>query len=296
MGGDDGADLAVTKRVVTSGELDLIASLQRFHTNQGEMLTYEVRRAWEKKCEETLAAMRQGLEPPWQPAIEHGTGKPYYVNHETGESQWNRPDQPIYVVATAVEMASPRVIEVLPIEFDVTAMVMDRSTAKDAYTYTGTVTEVTDQRIDNYIYTGTVNEAGKPEGRGIQKYDNGNIYECDFQNGKKHGEGTATKANGDKYEGAFADSKRHGSGTYTYANGDKYVGNYVEDKMHGSGAYKFANGDEHVGDFEHGKSPRKAPSEQWQQQRTAAATATEDPNVAVVISTEPSEIQLELGS
>ena len=49
MGGDDGADLAVTKRVVTSGELDLIASLQRFHTNQGEMLTYEVR-TWEKNA------------------------------------------------------------------------------------------------------------------------------------------------------------------------------------------------------------------------------------------------------
>tara|TARA_B110000285_G_C15014599_1_gene558342 strand:+ start:62 stop:292 length:231 start_codon:yes stop_codon:yes gene_type:complete len=40
-------------------------------------------------------------------------------------------------------------------------------------------------------YTGTMKE-GKPEGQGLMKYANGNIYEGEWKDGKKYGHGTKT--------------------------------------------------------------------------------------------------------
>ena len=51
-------------------------------------------------------------------------------------------------------------------------------------------------------------ENDKKEGKGIYKYDNGDIYEGYFKNDKKEGKGIYKYKNGDIYEGDFKNDIR----------------------------------------------------------------------------------------
>jgi hypothetical protein len=91
----------------------------------------------------------------------------------------------------------------------------------------GNLLAVVDKPFLNCTYTGTVNEAGEPHGKGVQKFENGDVYDGEFQKGEKVGKGTYTWVQGDKYEGDFADLEVSGKGTYSSVDGRSYVGNFV---------------------------------------------------------------------
>ena len=117
-----------------------------------------------------------------------------------------------------------------------------------------TAQDVTTGKItyeDGY-YQGEIYE-GKPHGRGIRTWSNGNRYEGDFDQGKRHGRGVFTWSNGDRYEGDFNKDWRHGKGVYTEANGNRYEGDFDQGWHHGKGVYTEANGDRYEGDFDEGK-------------------------------------------
>ncbi len=73
------------------------------------------------------------------------------------------------------------------------------------------------------VYKGEM-AAGKPHGKGIVVFDNGNSYEGNFVKGKRHGYGVYTFADGEKYEGEWFQNQQHGQGTYYFNNNNKYVG------------------------------------------------------------------------
>ena len=77
-----------------------------------------------------------------------------------------------------------------------------------------------------FTYIGPVDEASKACGKGRRTYDNGNVYEGDFENDNMHGHGTYTWA---VYVGEYVAGKPEGHGTYTLADGRvDYDGQWLE--------------------------------------------------------------------
>jgi hypothetical protein len=68
---------------------------------------------------------------------------------------------------------------------------------------------------------------GLPHGRGIYTFENGNVYEGDYNQGKIHGFGVIKFPDKRRFEGQFKDNKKNGRGKYEGANG-VYEGNYGE--------------------------------------------------------------------
>ena len=118
------------------------------------------------------------------------------------------------------------------------------------------------------------------EGKGMERYSNGNKYEGDFVKGKAHGKGVYHWANGevydgewyagvkegygmwrgifgDSYLGQWKNSKADGHGVHQWKNGDRYEGSWVNCLKHGKGSDIFANGDVYTGNYAFGKADGK---------------------------------------
>ena len=54
-------------------------------------------------------------------------------------------------------------------------------------------------------------------------------YQGEMMGGKPHGKGVTTYDNGDVYQGEYVKGKRQGRGVYTFADGEKYAGDYFQD-------------------------------------------------------------------
>ena len=50
-----------------------------------------------------------------------------------------------------------------------------------------------------FLYTGPVNAAGEAHGRGTARFENGDVFEGDFQNNRQHGVGTCKCAQNSEY-------------------------------------------------------------------------------------------------
>lgn len=88
-----------------------------------------------------------------------------------------------------------------------------------------------------FTYIGPVDEASKACGKGRRTYDNGNVYEGDFENDNMHGHGTYTFANGRVYVGEWVAGKPEGHGTMSFDGGGVYVGEWVAGQKEGHGTY-----------------------------------------------------------
>ena len=104
----------------------------------------------------------------------------------------------------------------------------------------------------NGTYTGERID-GKKQGIGTYKWNDGAVYEGEFDNDQINGSGALTIPEKGTYNGTFVNGKRSGQGIYTFTNGDKYEGNWENDKMSGQGTYTFADGDTYVGEFKDNK-------------------------------------------
>lgn len=95
--------------------------------------------------------------------------------------------------------------------------------------------------------------AGKPHGRGILQFANGNKYLGHWDDSYRQGEGRLVFAEGHEYKGEFLRNAFHGYGVMTYANGDRYEGQWAQDRPHGEGSYFFKNGQRYEGEFREGR-------------------------------------------
>ncbi len=103
-------------------------------------------------------------------------------------------------------------------------------------------------------YEGDVDSNGIPNGNGIIKYKNGDIYEGEIINGKANGKGSFTSTNGNKYEGEWVDDKPNGSGKMVkLINGKKseYIGK-VENGKKTNGITTYEDGSKFEGEYQNG--------------------------------------------
>lgn len=97
-------------------------------------------------------------------------------------------------------------------------------------------------------FTGVIND-GKANGKGILKYDTGDVYEGIFKDNKRNGQGIKTWTDGSNYNGNWKEDKKNGKGTFSTVNGDKYIGDWSDDDINGQGTFSFANGDIYSGNW-----------------------------------------------
>lgn len=74
----------------------------------------------------------------------------------------------------------------------------------------------------------------QPDGRGMQKWENGNEFQGYYLMGKKNGLGEL-KTEKYVYFGNFENDKISGFGNMDFTNGDKYVGNFSNGLFDGKG-------------------------------------------------------------
>lgn len=84
-------------------------------------------------------------------------------------------------------------------------------------------------------YEGEWDEEGCKDGRGVQTWVDGSLYEGYWRQDKANGRGRLIHADGDVYDGEWKNDKAHGFGEYRHVDGARYVGDWFEDKQHGMG-------------------------------------------------------------
>ena len=95
---------------------------------------------------------------------------------------------------------------------------------------------------------------GKRHGRGICVYNDGTMYEGQWQNGKCQGRGQLMTVNRQIiYTGEWIDGFMQGQGTYNFENGDRYIGDWKEGNRHGKGEYLLSNGCKYTGEWNNNK-------------------------------------------
>lgn len=79
-------------------------------------------------------------------------------------------------------------------------------------------------------YEGEWDMEGRKDGKGVQIWVDGSLYEGYWKNDKANGRGRLIHADGDVYNGDWKDDKAHGYGVYNHTDGAKYEGHWCEDK------------------------------------------------------------------
>jgi len=100
----------------------------------------------------------------------------------------------------------------------------------------------------NAEYFGELNNEGKKHGKGILKWDDGDVFEGIFDNDEKK-EGTFRWKAGHTYTGTWKNSLMHGLGKYTYADERTYEGEWVAGYKEGNGLFSYPSGDTYKGEF-----------------------------------------------
>ena len=108
------------------------------------------------------------------------------------------------------------------------------------------------QMENEAIYIGEWSTANKRHGKGVQKWNDGSVYEGYWSNDKANGKGRLIHANGDVYEGDWLDDKASGKGIYIHNDGAKYEGEWLFDKQHGFGMEIWPDGAKYQGMYENG--------------------------------------------
>ncbi len=104
----------------------------------------------------------------------------------------------------------------------------------------------------NGVYVGQYIEADgvpKEQGFGLFTWQNGDVYEGDYENGHRSGKGRFIWADGKQYDGDFVEDRREGHGSLKWPDGTSYEGEFVNGRMHGKGRLIWPSGEVYVGWF-----------------------------------------------
>ncbi|KAG6590972.1 Leucine rich repeat protein [Phytophthora cinnamomi] len=88
---------------------------------------------------------------------------------------------------------------------------------------------------------------GQRHGYGIERLDNGELFEGYWAHDRHHGPGELVLADGSRYDGFFRRGLWHGHGVRTLANGDHISGKFYDGFLDGPGAVEFADGRHYAG-------------------------------------------------
>lgn len=101
------------------------------------------------------------------------------------------------------------------------------------------VNQISDKRFqDDDLwggYTGDIDNNSKRHGRGVMKYDNGAVYDGEWQHDMADGTGTYRWPDGDIYSGEWKKDVRHGTGIYRWSNDEVDVQHCEDDEFKGEG-------------------------------------------------------------
>ncbi len=86
-------------------------------------------------------------------------------------------------------------------------------------------------------------ECGYMHGSGTFHFQNGDVYEGEYQNSKRCGHGRMEFINGDLYVGSWQGGQMHGLGKYLYHNHHKFEGTFAMGARHGKGKYQYPDGE-----------------------------------------------------
>ena len=98
-------------------------------------------------------------------------------------------------------------------------------------------------------YTGWMDQDNRPNGNGVFRVANGDVYEGEWKHGQQHGHGVYTWSEGDLYTGSWDDGKPHGRGVFVYSNGRIYDGFFARGSRQGMGVFTWPNGAKYEGEY-----------------------------------------------
>jgi len=99
------------------------------------------------------------------------------------------------------------------------------------------------------VFAGTLNADGKKQGHGSLRWDDGDVFEGEFDNDERV-HGTFRWKGGDTYTGEWKNSLMHGKGHYIYKDGREYDGEWKCGFRHGLGVLRYPTGDRYQGQFQ----------------------------------------------
>ena len=82
---------------------------------------------------------------------------------------------------------------------------------------------------------------------GEYTFENGAVYNGQWQGRMRHGFGEQSWPDGARYEGEWLENKAHGRGVFYHVDGDVFDGEWYQDKAHGFGTYFNVNGSKYEG-------------------------------------------------
>ncbi|KAK1937928.1 EIN3-binding F-box protein 1 [Phytophthora citrophthora] len=88
---------------------------------------------------------------------------------------------------------------------------------------------------------------GQRHGYGIERMDNGELFEGYWAHDCHNGPGELVLSDGSRYDGVFRRGLWHGHGVRTLANGDRISGEFCDGFLDGPGAVEFADGRHYAG-------------------------------------------------
>ncbi|ETO59753.1 hypothetical protein F444_21959 [Phytophthora nicotianae P1976] len=88
---------------------------------------------------------------------------------------------------------------------------------------------------------------GQRHGYGIERMENGELYEGYWAYDRHNGPGELVLSDGSRYDGSFRRGLWHGHGVRTLANGDHISGEFCDGFLDGPGAVEFADGRHYAG-------------------------------------------------
>ena len=81
----------------------------------------------------------------------------------------------------------------------------------------------------------------------LPPFENGAVYNGQWQGRMRHGFGEQSWPDGARYEGEWLENKAHGRGVFYHVDGDVFDGEWYQDKAHGFGTYFNVNGSKYEG-------------------------------------------------
>ena len=133
---------------------------------------------------------------------------------------------------------SPRIFKacllILSFLVIITSVVLLGTHSNSIFNHSKTVDDITfvNPVMGEYIYSGPVDEDGKPHGKGVAKFAQGDIYDGNFEHGNFEGECTYTNsAEGHKFVGTYKNNQRY-YGTYLWEDGTYFTGSYRDNEIY----------------------------------------------------------------
>jgi len=98
---------------------------------------------------------------------------------------------------------------------------------------------------------------GKRDGRGIQHFAWGAVYDGEWRGDQPNGTGRLLYPEEDVYEGEMRNGALHGKGKMRYVDGSVYIGTWVDGLRDGEGVMNYADGNVYSGTMRKGKEHGK---------------------------------------